>query len=75
MQGESITVPVGGASGTYDVIWGDKTVSNDVTGDIPTRTPSSGASTLHSVEIVGGNQLNMTSADTKSCLYGPTLTV
>ena len=30
---ESITVPVGGASGTYTVNWGDGTVSAGVTGD------------------------------------------
>ena len=31
--GESITIPVGGASGAYTVDWGDENVSVDVTGD------------------------------------------
>ena len=31
--GESITIPVGGAAGTYTVDWGDGTISADVTGD------------------------------------------
>ena len=30
---ESITIPVGGAAGTYSVDWGDGTSSTDVTGD------------------------------------------
>ena len=30
---ESITIPVGGATGTYDVIWGDGTAFTGVTGD------------------------------------------
>ena len=32
-QDESITIPVGGATGTYTVNWGDGTVSADVSGD------------------------------------------
>ena len=31
--GESITIPVGGTSGTYTVDWGDGTISAGVTGD------------------------------------------
>ena len=31
--GESITIPVGGATGTYTVDWGDKNTSVNVTGD------------------------------------------
>ena len=32
-NGESITIPVGGATGTYTIDWGDGTASIDVTGD------------------------------------------
>ena len=49
--GESITIPVGGATGTYDVIWGDDTVSIDVTGDQTHRYATSGN---HTVAILGG---------------------
>ena len=33
LAGESITIPVGGAAGTYTVNWGDGVVSEDVSGD------------------------------------------
>ena len=48
---ESIVIPVGGASGTYDVIWGDGTVSTGVTGDQthPYAVPGD-----HTVTISGG---------------------
>ena len=49
--GQSITIPVGGAQGTYDVIWGDDTVSIDVTGDQTHRYATSGN---HTVAILGG---------------------
>ena len=32
-NGESITIPVGGATGTYTIDWGDGSTSADVTGD------------------------------------------
>ena len=32
-NGESITIPVGGATGTYTIDWGDGSTSTDVTGD------------------------------------------
>ena len=33
MADETLTIPTGGASGTYTVYWGDGTVDVDVTGD------------------------------------------
>ena len=48
---ESITIPVGGATGAYDVIWGDGTTSIGVTGD---RTHTYAASGDHTVAISGG---------------------
>ena len=48
--GESITVPVGGATGRYAVDWGDGTVSANVTGD---QTYTYGAPGTHTVRIYG----------------------
>ena len=47
---ESITVPVGGAPGTYTVDWGDGTVSAGVTGDQTHRYAAAGN---HTVSISG----------------------
>ena len=47
---ESITVPVGGAPGTYTVNWGDGTVSAGVTGDQTHRYAAAGN---HTVSISG----------------------
>ena len=49
--GESITILVGSAAGTYDVIWGDGTASTGVTGD---RTHPYAVSGDHTVAITGG---------------------
>ena len=49
--GQSITIPVGGATGTYDVIWGDGTISTGVTGD---QTHTYATSGDHTVTISGG---------------------
>ena len=49
--GESITIPVGGATGTYDVIWGDGTASAGVMGD---QTHTYAVSGNHTVAISGG---------------------
>ena len=48
--GESITIPVGGASGTYTVDWGDGTVSTNVTGS---QTHAYDAPGIHTVSISG----------------------
>ena len=48
---ESITIPVGGATGTYDVIWGDGTASTGVTGD---QTHFYAVPGNHTVTISGG---------------------
>ena len=48
---ESITIPVGGATGTYTVDWGDGTVSTDVTGD---QTHTYDAAGTYTVSISGG---------------------
>ena len=61
--GESITIPVGGAAGTYTVDWGDGTVSTDVAGD---QTHTYDAAGTYTVSISGdfarillsGNQTN-----------------
>ena len=47
---ESITIPVGGATGTYTVDWGDGTVSANVTGD---QTHAYGTPGTHTVRIYG----------------------
>ena len=47
---ESITIPVGGAAGTYTVYWGDGTVSTDVTGD---QTHTYVAAGTYTVSISG----------------------
>ena len=60
---ESVTIPVGGASGTYTVNWGDGTVSAGVTGDQVHRYAAAGN---HTVSIsgdferihLGGNSAN-----------------
>ena len=49
--GESIAIPVGGAAGAYDVIWGDGTASTGVTGD---QTHTYAVSGDHTVAILGG---------------------
>ena len=49
--GESITIPVGDATGTYDVIWGDGTASAGVMGD---QTHTYAVSGNHTVAISGG---------------------
>ena len=49
--GQSITIPVGGATGTYDVIWGDGTAFTGLTGD---QTHTYAASGDHTVAILGG---------------------
>ena len=49
--GESITIPVGGATGAYDVIWGDGTASAGVAGD---RTHPYAVPGNHTVAISGG---------------------
>ena len=48
---ESITIPVGGATGRYDVIWGDGTISENVRGD---QTHPYATSGDHTVTILGG---------------------
>ncbi len=48
--GESITIPVGGAAGTYTVNWGDGTLSEDVSGD---QTHAYDAAGTHAVGISG----------------------
>ena len=48
--GESITIPVGGAAGTYTVDWGDGTISADVTGD---QTHAYDAAGTYTVSISG----------------------
>ena len=47
---ESITIPVGGATGTYTVDWGDGTVSANITGD---QTHEYGTPGTHTVRIYG----------------------
>ena len=47
---ESITIPVGGAAGTYTVDWGDDTISTDVTGD---QTHTYDAAGTYAVSISG----------------------
>ncbi len=47
---EPITIPVGGAAGTYTVDWGDGTVSADVTGD---QTHTYHAAGTYTVSISG----------------------
>ena len=49
-DGESITIPVGGAAGTYTIDWGDGTVSADVTGD---QTHTYDAAGTYAVGISG----------------------
>ena len=49
--GQSITIPVGGATGTYDVIWGDGTAFTGLTGD---QTHSYAVPGNHTVAISGG---------------------
>ena len=48
--GESITIPVGGATGTYTVDWGDENTSVDVTGDQTHLYDDAGT---HTVRISG----------------------
>ena len=49
-DGESITIPVGGATGTYTIDWGDGTASADVTGD---QTHTYDAAGTYAVGISG----------------------
>ena len=48
--GQSITIPVDGATGAYDVIWGDGTAFTDVTGN---QNHTYAASGDHTVAILG----------------------
>ena len=45
--GESITIPVGGATGTYTVDWGDGNTSVNVTGDQTHLYDDAGTYTVH----------------------------
>ena len=47
---ESITIPVGGATGTYTIDWGDGAISADVTGD---QTHAYDTAGTHTVSISG----------------------
>ena len=49
-SGESITIPVGGASGTYSIDWGDGSTSANVTGD---QTHTYGDAGTYTVNISG----------------------
>ena len=49
-DGESITIPVGGATGTYTIDWGDGSTSTDVTGD---QTHTYGTAGTYTVGISG----------------------
>ena len=59
VAGESITIPVGGASGTYTVIWGDGNTSVDVTGD-----------QTHTYDDAGTYTVSMSGDFTKIALFG-----
>ena len=48
--GESITIPVGGATGTYTIDWGDENISVDVSGD---QTHTYDAAGTYTVSISG----------------------
>ena len=50
LPNQSITIPVGGHTGTYDIDWGDGTISYDVTGDQTHEYASPGR---HTIVIVG----------------------
>ena len=52
--GESITIPVHTATGRYDVIWGDGTISENVRGD---QTHPYATSGNHTVTISGGFEM------------------
>ena len=49
-SGESITIPVGGATGTYSIDWGDGSTSANVTGD---QTHTYGDAGAYTVRISG----------------------
>ena len=51
---ESITIPVHTATGRYDVIWGDGTISENVRGD---KTHPYATSGNHTVTILGGFEM------------------
>ena len=59
VAGESITIPVGGASGTYTVSWGDGNTSVDVTGD-----------QTHTYDDAGTYTVSMSGNFTKIALFG-----
>ncbi len=61
--GESIIIPVGGASGAYTVDWGDGTVSEDVSGD---QTHEYGDAGTHTVRVYGGFERIYLEGDTRN---------
>ncbi len=61
--GESITIPVGGASGAYTVDWGDGTVSEGVSGD---QTHEYGDAGTHTIRVYGGFERIYLEGDTRN---------
>ncbi len=61
--GESITIPVGGASGAYTVDWGDGTISEGVSGD---QTHEYGDAGTHTIRVYGGFERIYLGGDTRN---------
>ena len=61
--GESITIPVGGASGAYTVDWGDGTISEGVSGD---QTHEYGDAGTHTIRVYGGFERIYLEGDTRN---------